>query len=77
MFVLSKRNLLLPSADGAEVFKVRRGWMGEVPDWAAQTDYFRALLRDGKLIPTQTTDRALQQAAEKPVKKRGTAEAKE
>ena len=34
------------------IWRVRlpRGFMGAVPDWAAETAYFKALAADGKLV---------------------------
>ena len=76
MFILSKRRVILPSKDGTRKHLVERGFVGEVPDWAADTDYFRALVADGKItVPASTRDKDTQAAAEKPVKtRRGKAE---
>ena len=30
--------------------RLPRGFMGAVPDWAAETAYFKALAADGKLV---------------------------
>ena len=46
------------------------GLLGEVPDWAAETEYFRALVADGKIVPTGKRDAETQAAAEKKVKTR-------
>jgi hypothetical protein len=51
--------------------------METVPGWAAETDYFRALVRDGKVVPSGTSDREGQKAAEKKVKTRRGAETTE
>lgn len=74
MFILSKRNILLPSPDGSQTFRVSRDYIGEIPDWAAQTHYFQALVADGKIVVTGKKDKVVQQAAEKPVKARRKAE---
>lgn len=68
MFILSKRNIILPSSDGHETIRVARDFVGEIPDWATKTDYFKMLVKDGKIVPTGTTDKDIQKAAEKPVK---------
>lgn len=68
MFVLSKRNIILPAPDGSAAVRLARGQMAELPDWAEETDYFRGLVRDGKLVPTGTGDKAAQEADEKKVK---------
>ena len=39
MFVFSNRNVILPSPDGSRAFPVSRGFVGEIPDWAADTDW--------------------------------------
>ena len=60
MFVVSKRNILLPSADGTRSFALRRDFVGNIPDWAADTEYFRALVADGKIgVPQSTKDSAV------------------
>lgn len=68
MFVLSKRNVALPGPGG--VVHLSRGQMADVPAWAADTAYFKALVADGKIVPSATTDKATQAAAEKRVKTR-------
>lgn len=70
MFVLSKRNIDLPAPDGGAVVHLRRGQMMDVPAWAVETGYFKALVTDGKIVPSATTDKATQAAAEKKVKTR-------
>ena len=70
MFVLSKRNIILPAPDGSAAVRLRAGMMETVPDWAAETPYFKALVRDGKIVPSGTSDRETQTAAEKKVKTR-------
>ena len=70
MFILSKRSLILPSPDGSASVRVRRDFVGEIPDWAAGTDYFRALVADGKIVPTGKRDAETQSASEKKVKTR-------
>lgn len=50
MFVMSTRNIIIPSPDGKESVRIRRGEMGPVPAWAAKTAYFKALVKDGKIV---------------------------
>lgn len=68
MFVLSKRNVDLPGPGG--VVHLNRGQMADVPAWAADTAYFKALVADGKIVPSATSDKSMQAAAEKKVKTR-------
>ena len=68
MFVLSKRNIDLPGPGG--VVHLSRGQLADVPAWAADTAYFKALVADGKIVPSATSDEATQAAAEKKVKTR-------
>lgn len=71
MFILSKRNVILPSKDNSRKHQVKQGFVGNIPDWAAETDYFRALVKDGKItVPESTKDKDTQAANEKPVKVR-------
>ncbi len=65
MFILSKRNIELPSPDGSAKHRVDKGFVGSIPDWAADTAYFRALVKDGKIVvPESKKDKDLA-AAEK------------
>lgn len=70
MLVLSKRNIVIPAPDGSTSVRVRRDFLGEVPDWAAETEYFRDLVADGKIVPTGKRDAETQAASEKKVKTR-------
>lgn len=70
MLVFSKRNIILPAPDGSAAVRLRRGEVREIPDWAADTAYFRALAADGKIVPTGRRDKELQTAEEKKVKTR-------
>ena len=66
MFVLSNRNVILPSPDGSRACPVSRGFVGEIPDWAADTDYFRARVKDGKIsLPASHKDRDVEVAQKK------------
>lgn len=68
-FVVSNRNIVIPSPDGRERVQLFRGYMGAVPDWAPKTAYFKALVADGKLIVSESkSDKDLEKerkAAEK------------
>lgn len=72
-FVVSNRNIVIPSPDGRERVKLPKGFMGAVPDWASETAYFKALVADGKLIVSDSkSDKDLERerkAAEKARKK--------
>lgn len=70
MFVLSKRNVIIPAPDGSTAVALRRDVMTDIPEWVAQTNYFQALARDGKIVPTGTSDKESQKAAEKKVRTR-------
>lgn len=70
MLVLSKRNIIIPAPDGSASVRLRAGLMETVPDWAAKTPYFRALVRDGKIVPSDRSDKSAQAASEKKVKTR-------
>ena len=70
MFVMSKRNIILPSPDGTASVRLVRDFVGEIPEWAAQTEYYRALVADGKIVPTGKSDKDIQKADEKKAKTR-------
>ena len=69
MFVLAKRNIVIPSpAPGIAPVVLKKDGFATVPDWAAETTYFKALAADGKIVATDHRDKDIQTAAEKPVK---------
>lgn len=70
MFVLAKRNLIIPGAPGVKPVVLKKDGFAAVPDWAAETRYFKELVGDGKIIITGTSDKAEQTAAEKKVRTR-------
>lgn len=53
VFVMSNRNIVIPSPDGKESVRLNRGDICQVPDWAAKTAYFKALAADGKLVVSE------------------------
>ena len=70
MLVLSKRNIEIPAPDGSTSVRLRAGLMETVPDWAVKADYFKALVADGKIVPSGKDDKSAQAASEKKVKTR-------
>lgn len=70
MLVLSKRNIVIPAPDGSTSVRLRAGLMETVPDWAVKTPYFQALVADGKIVPSDRSDKSAQAAAEKKVRTR-------
>lgn len=70
MLVLSKRNIIIPAPDGSTAVRLRAGLMEIVPDWAANTEYFKALVADGKVVPSGRSEKSAQAASEKKVKTR-------
>lgn len=69
MFVMSNRNVIIPSPDGSESVRLRRGQMGNVPDWAAKTAYFKALVADGKLVVSDSSKDKDQEKARREAEK--------
>lgn len=65
MFVMSTRNIIIPSPDGKESVRLRRGEMGPVPAWAAKTAYFKALVADGKIVVSDSRKDRDQEKARK------------
>ena len=45
MFVVSKRNIILPGPNG-ERFRMGKDYMGPVPAWAEDSAYLKALAAD-------------------------------
>lgn len=71
MFIYSKRNVIIPAPDGSRNLWVKAGFIGEIPDWAGETPYFQALVKDGKItLPQSRKDKDTQKADEAPVKVR-------
>ena len=71
MFIVSKRNILLPSPDGSQVVPIQKDFIGEIPDWAAETAYFKGLVKDGKIgVPSSRKDQQVVLEAEKPVRRK-------
>ena len=69
MFIMSKRNIIIPSPDGKMSKKLHKGYVGAVEDWVTKTDYFKELVNDKKIIITETAkDSELEKAdAEKTI----------
>lgn len=68
MFIVAKRNIMIPEPNGDTSFFIPIGYMGNVPEWAANTAYFWELVNDGKIVISESTkDKALDEAAAKPV----------
>lgn len=68
MFIMSHRNVIIPV--GGKAYPISRGFVGEVPDQVAQTAYFQALVRDGKIsIPTSKKDRDIADAMDQEPKR--------
>lgn len=53
-FVVSNRNIVIPGPAGTQPCRLTRGYMGPVPDWVPETDYFKALEADGKVVRSQS-----------------------
>lgn len=68
MIILSKRNIIIPSADGKVKRFIPKDYIGKVEDWVTKTDYYKALVADGKIVESNTTkDKDIDKAAEQPV----------
>lgn len=50
MWVYSRRNIVIPGPVGEQPLRLQKDGFGEVPEWAAETPYFQALLVDGKIV---------------------------
>lgn len=68
MYVVSKRNIILPGPNG-ERFRMERDYMGPVPEWAEGSEYLNALSADGKVILSGSgSDRDFSAGGRKPRK---------
>ena len=67
MLVYSRINAVIPGNNGREKIRVNKGLVADVPKWAAATAYFKALVTDGKLVPTSkaNADKDAQNAEDK------------
>ena len=66
MFVFSNRNVILPSPDGSRAFPLGPGFLGERPDWGADTEYFPALVKEGEIfLSASHKDRDVEAAQKK------------
>ena len=50
-FVYSRGNIILKGPNG-ERCRLKAGIIGPVPEWAVNTPYFEALVKDGKIVVT-------------------------
>ena len=68
MFVVSKRNIVLPGPNG-EKFRMAKDYMGPVPAWAEDSAYLKALAADRKVIISESgTDKDFGKKEKKPKK---------
>ena len=64
MFVVSTRNIIIPSPDGSQAFRLPKDFMGDVPAWVSDSPYFKGLVSDGKIIVSNSkSDKSLEASA--------------
>lgn len=68
MFIASKNHILIPGADGRNAVRIPRGYVGNVPDWVGGTDYFKALVKCGKIELSEGKKAASRNSSPKPAK---------
>lgn len=51
-FVYSRGNILFRGPNG-EMFRLQKDAVANVPEWAAKTAYFEALIKDGKIVTAE------------------------
>jgi len=68
MFIASKRNIIIPGGKGREDVTLVKGFVGEAPDWISETAYFKALVKDGKITLSETSQVKGRKKAEKAAK---------
>ncbi|MDY4080921.1 MAG: hypothetical protein SOY97_04755 [Candidatus Metalachnospira sp.] len=68
MFIVAKRNIVVPSNDGKESYFIPKGYIGNVPEWVGDTKYFEELVMDCKIsISESKKDKDIEKAEETPV----------
>lgn len=68
MVILCKRNVIIPSDDGKASKFIPKDYIGAVENWVTKTQYFNALVADGKIVITKSPkDSDVDKAVEKPV----------
>lgn len=68
MIIVSKRNIVIPSDDGKTSYFVPRDYIGKIPDWVTKTRYYGELVKDGKIVVSDTIkDKDVTAAEEKSV----------
>lgn len=68
MVIFSKRNIIIPSPDGKIKKFIPKNFVGKVEGWVSSTPYFADLVKDGKIVITESTaDKELDKAEEKDV----------
>ena len=68
MFIVSKRNIIVPSNDGRESRFIPKGYVGNVPEWVTETNYFAELVNDGKISVSESKkEKDIEKAEEIPV----------
>ena len=68
MFIVSKRNIIVPGNEVRESHFIPKGYVGNVPGWVAETNYFEELVNDGKIsISKSKKDKDIEKAEEMPI----------
>lgn len=69
MVIMSKRNVIIPAPNGETGKYIPKDYIGEIDKWVTETDYFKSLVADGKIvISASIKDKDIDKAAEKEVK---------
>ena len=64
MFINSKINLLV--RNGKEEYKIKKDFIGDIPEWVANSWLVQMAIKSGDVVTTKTkTDKSLEQADEK------------
>lgn len=71
MFASIRVASLIYSPDRTQTFSCPAGFLGDVPDWVAETDHFQELCRDGNASVSEQK-KPVEKDAEKPVRRKKT-----
>lgn len=65
MFIVSKRNIVIPGERGRAGASIPKDFAGEIPDCVGENAYFKMLVEDGKILLPEKAEKKSREKAEK------------